>query len=104
MSSIESLLTQIKVSTDYQKNKLLLKEKIQADLHITYNGGLFCIDPTLIAFLSTWPNDELFIKDVYENPIKIVRTELLAKAQQHYHAVMNTWYVEHEELKRVRKI
>lgn len=104
MNIPEQLVEQIRVATDYQINKKTLKEKILTDLHLPYNGGLFLIDQNLLSFLATWPDDELFLEDVYENPIKINRSELLEKARQCYCAAMNSWHQQHEELKRIRKI
>ena len=104
MSTPEQLVNQIRVATDYQKNKRELREKILTDLHLAYNGGLFLIDSGLLAFLATWPEDELYLEDVYNNPIKINRQELLTQAQQHYQSTMNAWHIEHERLKQIRKI
>lgn len=104
MSEINELVENIKQATDYQTNKRILKEKILTDLHIPYNNGLFLISPSLISFVATWPHDELFIEDVYENPIKIDRQEFLTKCQEHYQMVMNEWHVQHENIKRTRKV
>ena len=100
----EQLVEQIRVATNYQKNKQALKEKILTDLHLPYAGGLFFIDINLLAFLATWPSDELYLEDIYGNPIHIMKQELLDKARQHYQTVMNAWHIEHEQLKRIRKI
>ena len=102
--TLNQLVDQIRVATDYQKNKQALRDKILTDLHLSYAGGLFLIDMNLLAFLATWPSDELYIQDIYENPIRVVRQELLSRAQQHYQSVMNTWHIEHEKLKQIRKI
>lgn len=104
MSTPEQLVDQIKVATDYQKNKKQLKEKILTDLHVTYNDGLFLITTDLISFLATWTEEDLFLEDVYNNPIKVKREELLTKAKECYQAVMNEWHIEHEKLKRIRKV
>lgn len=104
MSNINELVNQIQQATDYQTNKRILREKITTDLHVAYNNGLFLVKPELIAFLATWPNDELFLEDTYQNPIKVLRQEFLTKCQQHYQIVMNKWHIEHDELKRTRKI
>lgn len=101
---IDQLLNQIKQSTDYQINRRILREKITTDLHVTYNNGLFLVKPELIAFLATWPNDELLLEDTYENPIKINRQEFLTLCQQHYQMVMNRWHIEHDKLKPIRKV
>jgi hypothetical protein len=104
MDDINSLLQEIKQSTDFQINKKTLREKIQTDLHMTHNGGMFKITPELIAFVQTWPVDELYLEDVYENPVSIDRQVFLVTAQQHYQQVMNRWHNEYEKLKKIRKI
>jgi hypothetical protein len=104
MNDLEKLTDQIRLATNYQVNKRILREKIQADLQIPYNGGLFKVTPELIAFLNAWNIDELFLEDTYQNPIKINRQELLDKCCGHYQMVMNEWHCQHEEIKRVRKV
>jgi hypothetical protein len=104
MTDINELVNQIKQSTDYQTNKRILREKITTDLHVAYNNGLFLVKSDLISFLTTWPSDELFLEDTYQNPIKINRKEFLTICQGHYQQVMNRWHIEHEELKRARKV
>ena len=101
---MQDIVNQIKQATDYQVNKRILREKIQTDLHFAHNGGLFKITPELLAFVQTWPIDELYLEDSYQNPIEIDRQVFLVMAQQHYQKVMNRWHQEHDELKRIRKI
>jgi hypothetical protein len=102
--STEQLLSQIRRATSHQQNKQILREKIQTDLHFVHNGGLFKVTPELLAFVATWPIDELYLEDTYQNPIEIDRTVFLVQAQQHYQKVMNRWHDEHAELKRIRKV
>jgi hypothetical protein len=104
MSEINDLAAEIKLSTDFQINKKILKEKIQTDLHFTHNGGMFKITLELLAFVQTWPVEELYLEDIYENPIQIDKQVFLITAQQHYQNVMNTWHQQYEELKKIRKI
>jgi hypothetical protein len=104
MSNLNQLITEIRLATDYQVNKRILREKIQTDLHVPYNGGLFKVTPELIGFLNAWNSDELFLEDTYQNPIKILRQEFLTKCQQHYQLVMNEWHIQHEEIRRARKV
>jgi hypothetical protein len=104
MSDLEHLTAEIKLATNFQVNKRILREKIQTDLHFAHNGGLFKITPDLLAFVQTWPVDELYLEDAYQNPIEIDRLVFLVQAQQHYQKVMNRWHQEHAELKRIRKI
>lgn len=102
--SINDLVKSVRLATDYQKNKRILKEKITSDLHMPYNNGLFKISPELLAFVATWPSDVLYIEDTYENPIEIIREDFLVKARQHYQTAMNEWHQQHEELKRIRRV
>lgn len=104
MSILTDTVAQIKLATDFQINKKILREKIQTDLHMTHNGGMFKITPELLAFVQTWPVDELYLEDVYENPIQINKQVFLITAQQHYQTVMNTWHQHYEDLKKIRKI
>ena len=104
MSDIENLVAEIRMSTDFQINKKNLREKIQIDLHMAHAGGMFKITPELIAFVKTWPVDDIYLEDTYQNPIKIDRQTFLVTAQQHYQEVMNHWHNEYEQLKKIRKI
>ncbi len=104
MDNTTSLVNEIRLATDFQINKKILREKIQTDLHMTHNNGMFKITPELLAFVKTWPVDELYLEDTYQNPIAIDRQAFLVKAQQHYQTVMNQWHNEYEQIKKVRKI
>lgn len=103
-ASINEIVDEIRQATDFQINRRLLKEKIMADLHLPYNNGLFKISPELIAFVSVWPDDKLFLEDVYQNPIFIKKSEFLKLAVQHYQTQMNSWHNQYEQIKRIRKI
>jgi hypothetical protein len=104
MTELAQLTTEIRRATDYQVNKRILREKIQTDLHFAHNGGLFKITPELLAFVQTWPVEELYLEDTYQNPIQIDKSVFLVTAQQHYQRVMNTWHQQHAELRRIRKV
>lgn len=104
MSTVEQIVEQVKVATDFQINKRILRERILTDLHMPFNNGMFKLTPELLAFVSTWPLEVLYLEDTYQNPIEIDKQVFLVKAQQHYHSVMNEWHQQHEELKRIRKI
>jgi hypothetical protein len=102
--TIQPIVDRIKKSTDYQVNKTILREQIQTDLHFAHNGGLFKITPELLAFVATWPVEELFLEDSYQNPIEVDKQVFLVTAQQHYQKVMNRWSQQHAELKQIRKV
>jgi hypothetical protein len=104
MTELDQLTAQIKQATDYQTNKRILREKIQTDLHFAYNGGLFKASPELIGFINAWDTETLYLEDTYQNPIEVNRDEFLLLCQQHYQTAMNAWHIQHEELKRARKV
>jgi len=104
MTDINQLVEQVRLATDYQTNKEILREKILTDLHLAHNGGLFRVTPELLAFVQSWPIDELYLEDTYHNPIEVDKQVFLVMAQQHYHKVMNRWHQEHAEIKKLRKI
>ena len=106
MSELKKLTDEIKLATDYQINKRILREKIQTDLHVPYNGGLFKVTPELIMFANTQTlNENFYVEDTYQNPIHIVKPlEFARLCQEQYQKVMNTWHQQHEELKKIRRV
>lgn len=105
MTDINTLVEQVRLATDYQINRQILREKIQTDLHFAYGGGLFKATPELIVFVDTWAEDKIVLEDTYGNPIQIEDKILFAQqARQHYQQVMNRWHQLHAELKHIRKI
>lgn len=81
-----------------------LEERTEQQLLVAYNGGLFRASTELIAFLSTWPVDTLYLKDEYCRPVEVDRVVLLAKLSQAYSAVMNDWHTEYSKLIKIRKV
>jgi hypothetical protein len=104
MSDLEKITKEIRLATDYQINKRILREKITTDLHFTYDGGLFKATPELFSFVVCWNSEELFLEDTYQNPIKVNRKEFIDVCGQHYQMVMNRWHIQHEEIRRARKV
>ena len=104
MSDLPKIVEQVRIATDFATNKQILREKIQTDLHLAHNGGMFKITPELLAFVQTWPTEFIYLEDVYQNPIEIEKQTFLAMAQQHYYRVMNEWHQQYAELRKIRKI
>ena len=88
---------------DHAVYRKQLRERIQSQLVLTDSGGMFKITPELIAFVKTWPVDELYLEDIHGNPVKLDRQTFLVRAQQHYQTCMNEWQDEFEKSKRIRK-
>ena len=104
MNELEHITKEIRQATDYQINKRILKEKILTDLHIPCNGGLFKVTPELIGFLNAWDSDTVYLEDTYQNPIELNRIDFLTLCKSHYQQVMNTWHIQHAELRKIRKV
>jgi len=83
----------------FRKN---LKERTEAQLAITHNGGLFKATPELISFLSCLDDDEVFLEDEYNNPVKCNRISLLVALKEMYRYAMNEWHIEFEKSKKIR--
>lgn len=106
MSDINNIVEQVRLATDYQINKQILREKMLTDLHVPYNGGLFKVTPEIIMFANLQTlNENFYLEDVYHNPIHIVSPmEFTKLCNEQYQKVMNRWHQEHNELKRIRKV
>lgn len=105
MSETNELVQKIKQATDFEHNKRNLFEKIQIDLHLAYQGGLFKLSPELICYIGLQKQDVLIVLDVYNNPIKITDvTEFFDLCRQQYQKVLNTYYEMHDQLRQTRKI
>ena len=102
-TSSETLIEFTQLKIDQQASKLALSERIEQQLLITHNGGLFKATTELISFLSVWDADELYLSDMYNTPVEINRNELLTELKQRYQSVMNEWHCEFEQLKKLRR-
>lgn len=100
---VEKLQSLANQAFDRERSRLALRERMQAQLIMTANGGMFRITPDLLAFVKTWPIDELYLEDLHGNPVALDRQVFLVQAQQHYQTVMNAWHNEYQELQQIRK-
>jgi predicted double-glycine peptidase len=104
MNTINDIVHDIELATNFQINKIILREKIISDIHMVYNGGIFKITQELLSFVATWPDDTVYLEDTHQNPIKVSKDEFLSLAREHYHKVMNVWHNEYEKIRKIRKI
>jgi hypothetical protein len=80
-----------------------LRESIYARLTVAHNGGLFSITTSLIAFLAAMPGDEIVVEDIYNNPIRVKRQQLLEQAKNQYVEIMLEWNTELDKSNRIRR-
>jgi hypothetical protein len=98
----ELLIAESKARFAHNSAKAYLKEKYKSKLIIADQGGLWEITPTLLTFLSESTSEKFVLLDLYENPVKVNRTELLAKAVNLYNEVMEEWHQEWKTLESKR--
>ena len=111
ISTMENLETYARERFELNRQKQTLKEQQQQRLTVTYNGGLFRVDMTLLNYLYMKnANAGLFnqstksiIPDSYDTPIEIDCVELVQLCEQRWNEVHNDWYNEYQELKTKRK-
>ena len=112
LSSMENLETYAKERFELNRQKQTLKEQQQQRLTVTYNGGLFRVDMTLLNFLYMknanaglfQQSTECILPDSYDTPIKVDVVELIRLCEQRWNEVHNDWYNEYEELKTKRRV
>ena len=85
----------------FRKN---LRERVEAQLAVAHNGGLFKATPELISFLDCWADsDIIYLEDLYHNPIECNRLALLKQLKEAYCFAMNAWHVDFENSKKLRR-
>jgi hypothetical protein len=98
----QSLVKESKARFSHNAAKAYLKEKYKAKLILAEQGGLWEINPTFLTFLGSTASRTFVMLDLYDNPVKVDRVELLSKATTVYNDVMETWHQEWKELEQKR--
>lgn len=100
MMTTNTLVAEARARFNHAESKQYLKEKYINMLTVAYSGGMFKVDQTLITFLSTTQAD--IIVDIYDNPVKVNRAELLELVTTTYNTVMSKWLEEYTTLSKSR--
>lgn len=99
----EQLVKEIRSRFDHATQKKLLREKYQSKLTFAYRGGMWRAGPDLNNMIFTCGRmGEVVLPDLYDNPVRIDTKELMALSQERWNEQMNAWYIEHEELAKLR--
>ena len=96
---------------ELNRQKQTLREQQQQRLTVSYNGGLFLVDMTLLNYLYMKnANAGLFqqstkciLPDSYDTPIEIDCVELIRLCEARWNEVHNDWYNQFQELKTKRR-
>lgn len=87
---------------DHETARRTLKEKYQAKMIFTSQGGMWRAGPELLVTLLCCTDDYTVLLDLYETPVKIKTLELLDLTKQHWQEQMNAWLIEYENLSQNR--
>lgn len=98
----KTLIADSKARFAHNSAKHYLSEKYEAKLLVAEQGGLFKANSETIAFLNSFTQYNLVVVDTFNNPVQVIRQELLYKLQDTYIAVMEEWYAEWKELENKR--
>jgi hypothetical protein len=98
MSTI--LVTEARARFNHAQSKLYLKEKYTNMMTVAHAGGMFKIDQSFISFLNNTECDVLI--DMYDNPVRVNRLQLLELSTTIYNKVMNDWLEEYTALSKSR--
>jgi hypothetical protein len=98
----DQMISHARARFDHAQAKQVLKEKYQTKLTFAHAGGMWSAGPELLNTLMCCPGTESVILDLYNNPIKIITTELFSLAQQRWQEQMTAWLLEYEELNKKR--
>lgn len=92
-----ALLSYSRSRFDHAAAQRVLREKYEAKMIFGYKGGLFRASPELMVFLNLFADQEIVVKDLYDNPIKVHTSELGDLAKQRYQEQMNYWLIEYQQ-------
>jgi hypothetical protein len=98
----KQLITEAKARFNHNSAKIYLKDKYESKLSVADQDGLWLANIELISFLTNSTQDRLVLLDMYSNPVKVNRVELLTKLEKTYHYVMDQWHTEWATLEKKR--
>jgi len=96
------LVKQSRARFDHEAARRNLREKYQARLIFAHNGGMFRTGPELLTLLKMYPDQNIVLEDLYQNPIAVDVNELLDMASQRWQEQMNAWLMEYDQLAQQR--
>lgn len=83
---------------DHAAARKVLREKYEARMIFGHNGGLFRATPEMIGFLNLYGDQRIVVKDLHDNPIEVLATDLGTLMRERLQEQMNAWLVEHQAL------
>lgn len=96
------LVKQSRARFDHEAARRNLREKYQARMIFAHNGGMFRASPELLTLLKMYPDRNIILEDLYQNPIAVNANELIDIVAARWQEQMNAWLVEYTEMSRQR--
>ena len=96
------LIADTKARFSHNSAKAYLKDKYTSKLLVADQGGLWTAGPQLLSLLSTSSGKTVVIIDMFDNPVKVNRRDLLLKLTETYNNIMAEWHSEWELLEKKR--
>jgi hypothetical protein len=86
----------------------LLRDQLESNLLMSYNGSMFKIDPVLISFCHTLISNNIkstVLLDLNQLPCDIIDLDnFLSSAIEHYHTAVNIYSHDLAEYKKVKNL
>lgn len=98
----KSLITEAKARFNHNSAKAYLKDKYDSKFIVADQNGLWRTNLETINFLTAITDEEVIIIDTFNNPVKVIRQELLDTLNTIYKTTMEEWYNEWVELEKQR--
>jgi hypothetical protein len=98
----KSLITEAKARFNHNSAKAYLKDKYNSKFIVADQNGLWRANLEIINFLNSTSDAEVIIIDTFNNPVKVIRQELLDTLNSVYKTTMEEWYTEWVELEKKR--
>ena len=98
----KSLITEAKARFNHNSAKAYLKDKYDSKFIVADQNGLWRANLETINFLTATSDAEVIIIDTFNNPVKVIRQELLDTLNTIYKTTMEEWYNEWVELEKQR--
>jgi hypothetical protein len=92
------LIADSKARFSHNSAKAYLQDKYNSKLLVAEQGGLWKADTQTISFLNSLTQDSVILMDTFNNPVVVVRADLLATLTDTYTSVMEEWYKEWSDL------
>ena len=98
----KKLIAEAKARFNHNSAKAYLKDKYDSKFIVADQNGLWRANLETINFLTATSDAEVIIIDTFNNPVKVIRQELLDKLNTVYKITMEEWYIEWVELEKNR--